>query len=145
MSEINRCLEFCRYAFMLSKLFTVVECNGVASILVGSQQACCHSCYAVGMLTTNMPGQYITRLPLGKCDQSTAMILADDGIAFPITNSRLLINYFWTFINTDAVFNSATSFLPTRITLTALFLATQVTAQVAAVSFVSIDMQVDGF
>ena len=145
MSKIYHCLEFCGDTFMLCELFTVIECNGVASILVGSQQACCHSCHAVGMFTTNMPGQYIARLSLGECDQSTTMILADDGITFPITNTRLLINYFWTIINTDAVFNNATSFLPTGITLAAWFLATQVTAQVAAIKLVGIDMLVDCF
>src|ERR1035437_2521103 len=130
---------------MFCELFTVVECNGMASILVGSQQACCHSCYTVGMLTTNMPGQYIARLPLGECDQSATMILADDSITFPVTNTRLLINYFWTIINADAVFNHTTSFLPTRVTFAAWFLATQVTAKIAAVTFVSIDMLVDCF
>jgi len=145
MSEINRCPEFCSYAFMLCELFAVVECYGVTLILEGRQQACCNSRYAVGMLTTNMPGQYIARLSLGECDQSTAMILADDGIAFPVADTRLLINYFRAIINADTVFNHATSLLPTRVTLAALFLATQVTAKVAAVTLVGIDMLVDCF
>ena len=73
------------------------------------------------------------------------MILADDGIAFPIANTRLLINYFWTIINADAVFNHTTSFLPTRVTLAAWFLAAQVAAQVTTFTFVSIDMLIDCF
>ena len=76
----------------------------MASILVESQQTYCYRGYDVGMLFMNMPGQYIARLPLSECDKPTTMILADDGITFPITNTRLLINYFWTFINTAAVF-----------------------------------------
>ena len=145
MSEIYRGLKFCCYAFMFCKLFTVVECNGVASILVGSKQAGCHSCYDVGMLTANMPGQYIARLPLGECDQSTTMILADDSIAFPVTKTRPLINYFWTIINADAVFNHSTTLLPARVTFTALFLAAKVTAKVATATLVGIDMLVDCF
>src|SRR5450756_298158 len=97
------------------------------------------------MLTAYMPGQYIARRSLCKCNQPAAMILTDDGITFPVANTRLLINYCWTFINTDAVFNHTTSFLPTCITLAAWFLATQVPAQVTTVTFVSVDMLVDCF
>jgi hypothetical protein len=61
--KIDQCLEFCADTFMLCELFTVVECNGVASILEGGQQACCPSRYAVGMLTTNNRGLSTEFLP----------------------------------------------------------------------------------
>ena len=130
---------------MFCELFAVVECNGVASVLVWSQQVGCHSCYASGMLTPYMPGQYIAILSLRECDQSTTMILDDDGVAFPVAETHLLINYFRAIINTDAVFYHTTSLLTTCITLAAFFLAMQVTTKIAAVTSISLDMLIDCF
>lgn len=112
-----------RHEFMLRKFFTVVECDGVAFILVGAQQARRHSRDTSGMLAAYVPRQHITRHPFSQRDQPTPVVLADDGIAFPVTHACFVSNDVRAIINADTVLDRATSFLPACITLAARFLA----------------------
>src|SRR4030042_3923816 len=98
---------------MPRKLFTVIECNGVAFVFMGTQQTRCHSRYTLGMFAAYVPRQHIARLPFSQCNQPAFVILADDCITLPITHARLLVNDFRTFINADTVLDHASPLLPT--------------------------------
>jgi len=125
MGEVDIRIQCCCHAFMLRKLFAVIECDGVAFILVGTQQARCHGCDTSGMLAAYMPRQHITRHPFSQRDQPAFVVLADDGIALPITHVCFLSNDVRTFINADTVADGATPFLSTCITLATRLLASQ--------------------
>nr|WP_202635964.1 hypothetical protein [Rugosibacter aromaticivorans] len=58
------------HEFMLRKFFAVVECDGVAFILVGAQQARRHSRDTSGMLVAYVPRQHITRHTVSQRDQT---------------------------------------------------------------------------
>src|SRR4030042_1977605 len=144
MREIDQRLQFCPDGFMPRKFFTVVECDGVALVLVGNQQARCHSRYTIGMFAAYMPRQHIARLSLCQGNQSAFVILANDGVTLPITNARLLVDNFRALINADAVLDHAPPLLPARITLAIRFLSAQVLAHIASIPFARIDVLVDG-
>lgn len=123
MGEVDVCIQCRRYEFMFRKFFAVVECNGVAVVLVGTQQARCHRRDASGMLAAYMPCQYIARHPFRQRDQPAFVVLADDSISFPVTHTYLLSNDVRTIINADTVANGAAPFLSAGITLATRFLA----------------------
>jgi len=87
MSKVNVRLQFSRYFFMLRKLFAIIECNGMASVLVGRQQVRNDRSYAISMLAAYMPRQHIARLTFSQRNDATLVILADHGISLPVSNA----------------------------------------------------------
>src|SRR5688572_27401781 len=128
---------------MSRKLFAVIECNGVALVFMGTQQTRCHGRYTLGMFAAYVPRQHVARLPFSQCNQSAFVILADNGITFPVTHTRLLVHDFRTFINADSVLDHASPLLPARITLAAWFLASQMLVQVSTILLICVDMLID--
>src|SRR3989338_4469973 len=102
---------------MPRKLLAVVEGDGVALVLVGHQQARCHSRYTISMFAAYMPRQHIARLP--------------------VDNFRALID-------ADAVLDHTSPLLPARITLAIGLLSAQMLAHVAHITSARIDVPVDG-
>src|SRR3989338_3267820 len=129
---------------MPRKLLAVVEGDGVALVLVGHQQARCHSRYTISMFAAYMPRQHIARLPLGQGDQPAFVILADDGVSLPVTDARLPVDNFRALIDADAVLDHTSPLLPARITLAIGLLSAQMLAHVAPITSARIDVPVDG-
>ncbi len=73
------------------------------------------------------------------------MVLANDGVAFPIAYTNFLLNDLWPFINADPVTEGASPFLSAGIALVIWRLTAQMLAQVSATSFIRIDVPVNNF
>ena len=123
MSKVKFGIEFVSDGFMISKFFSIIWGQGMNLRREGSQKINDGVCDALGGFTFNLLNKSEAWFTLSQRDDSLLVILANDGIKFPVANARARINNIRPLINADAANELATAVIA-AIAFTTLLLAT---------------------
>ena len=145
VGEVHRSLQVSCHGGVPCKLFAIVKRDGVAMVLVWIEKPVDGGSDTIGMLAVKAFGKGEARDPVDQGDHHALLILADDGVAFPVAKPYFLSHDVGPLVNADAVLDGTTALVATGIALALGLLAAQVPNQITAAFLVGIDALVDRF